>query len=96
MPFNWAEEPALEHLVDAHVLLDREQKRCLRVVAADRGSSLSAVLRDAVDHYSRVVTGPTPGRLRSTARAAVGCLQSEAGDVVGGGGLDRGGSGAGR
>jgi len=70
----------VDQLVDTHVLLGREQKRSLRAMAVDQGSSLSAILRDAVDHYFRVVVGPAPDRLRSAARAAVGRLEPPAGD----------------
>lgn len=65
----------MDRLVDTHILLGREQKRSLRVLAADQGSSLSVIVRDAVDHYFGVVAGPTPYRLRLAARAAVGRLQ---------------------
>ncbi len=78
----------MDRLVDTHILLGREQKRSLRVLAADQGSSLSLIVRDAVDHYFGVVAGPTPHRLRLAARAAVGRLQSPddgvAGDTGGG------------
>ena len=65
----------MDRLVDTHILLGREQKRSLRALAADQGSSLSLVVRDAVDHYFGIVAGPTPARLRLAARAAVGRLQ---------------------
>jgi hypothetical protein len=73
---NCPEEAAVDRLVDTHILLGREQKRSLRVLAADQGSSLSLIVRDAVDHYFSVVAGPTPDRLRLAARAAVGRLRS--------------------
>jgi len=82
----------VDRLVDTHILLGREQKRSLRLLAADQGSSLSIIVRDAVDHYFGVVAGPTPDRLRRAARAAVGRLQpagdgvaDDAGDGEGGG-----------
>ena len=78
----------MDRLVDTHILLGREQKRSLRVLAADQGSSLSLIVRDAVDHYFGVVAGPTPDRLRLAARAAVGRLQPPddgAADDTGGG-----------
>ncbi len=78
----------MDRLVDTHILLGREQKRSLRVLAADQGSSLSVIVRDAVDHYFGVVAGPTPDRLRLAARAAVGRLRPPddgAADDIGGG-----------
>jgi hypothetical protein len=64
----------VEHLVHTHILLGCEQKRTLRRLAATRDTSLSALLRDAIDHYFRVVSGPTPDHLRQIARAAAGSL----------------------
>jgi hypothetical protein len=65
----------VDRLVDTHILLGREQKRSLRALAADQDSSLSVIVRDAVDHYFETVAGPTPDRLRLAARAAVGRLE---------------------
>jgi hypothetical protein len=66
----------MDRLVHAHVLLECSQKQRLRSVAAERDASLSQVLRDAVEHYLRMVAGPTPERVRLMARDAVGVLPS--------------------
>ncbi len=78
----------MDHLVHTHILLDYEQKRTLRRLAATHDTSLSALLRDAIDHYFRVVSGPTPDYLRQMARAAVGSLEPP--DGVDGVGRDTG------
>lgn len=80
----------MKQLVDTHILLGREQKRTLRALAADQGSSLSALLRAAADHYFQVVRGPTPDRLRRAARAAAGRLEPRDGGVPGSPGAGRG------
>jgi hypothetical protein len=65
----------MDHLVHTHILLGLEQKRALRRLALANDTSLSSLLRDAIDHYFSVVCGPTPERLRQTARGAVGSLK---------------------
>jgi hypothetical protein len=62
----------------------------LRSVAAERDASLSQVLRDAADHYLRMVAGPTPQSVRLTARDAVGVLPSSPDLSRRTGGSDRG------
>ena len=65
----------MDHLVHTHILLGLEQKRALRRLALAHDASLSSLLRDAIDHYFRVVSGPTPEHLRQTARGAAGSLE---------------------
>lgn len=67
----------MDPLVSAHVLLGEEQKRQLRFWAADRDTSMSTLVRDAVDYYLRVAVGPSPRKVRQAARDAVGCLPQE-------------------
>lgn len=85
----------MDHLVHTHILLGQQQKRDLRRLAVTQDASLSAVLREAVDHYFRVVVGPTPEHLRAMARAVVGSLELQAGRE-GEGGEGEGQEGEGR
>lgn len=64
----------MDHLVHAHVMLGLTQKQRLREIAATRGLSMAAMVRDAIDHYLRVVAGPSPTKLRRVARDTVGVL----------------------
>lgn len=64
----------MDTLTHAHILIGRTQKQRLRVLAADRRASMAALVRDAIDHYLRVVAGPSPALLRIAARAAAGAL----------------------
>jgi hypothetical protein len=64
----------MDTLTHAHVLIGRTQKQRLRVLAADRRASMAALVRDAIDHYLRVVAGPPPKMVRMAARAAAGAL----------------------
>jgi hypothetical protein len=64
----------MDHLVSTHVLLEEEQKKQLRFWAADRGTSMATLVREAVDSYLRVAVGPSPRQARQYARAAAGCL----------------------
>ena len=73
----------MEPLVSTHTLLGRSQKRALRAFAAETETSMAALLREAVDHYLRVVAGPSAHRVRRDARDVVGVLPLESG-----GGLD--------
>jgi hypothetical protein len=61
-------------LVDTHLMLGSAQRRRLRLLAADRQTSIAALARDAIDHYLSVVVGPDPRRLRLAARDAAGLL----------------------
>lgn len=67
------EEPT-DHLTHAHILLGEEQKKQLRFWAADRNTSMAALVREAVDFYLRVAVGPSPQQVRIAARHAVGAL----------------------
>jgi hypothetical protein len=64
----------MDTLTHAHVLIGRTQKQRLRVLAADRQASMAHLVRDAIDHYLRVVAGPPPKMVRMAARAAAGAL----------------------
>ncbi len=64
----------MDHLVSVHTLLTRTQKSRLRALSADQDTSMAALLRDAVDHYLRLVAGPPPEMLRRAARSCVGVL----------------------
>lgn len=68
------EEPT-GHLTHVHVLLEEDQKRLLRLWAADRETSMATLVREAVDLYLRVAVGPSPRQLRLAPRSAVGALR---------------------
>jgi len=65
--------------VSAHILLGEEQKRRLRFWAADRNTSMAALVREAVDYYLRVAVGPSSVIVRRAARDAVGAFPPEPG-----------------
>lgn len=67
----------MDTLTHAHVLIGRTQKQRLRVLAADRQASMAHLVRDAIDHYLRIVAGPPPTMVRIAARAAAGALPFE-------------------
>jgi hypothetical protein len=73
-------EAKVDSFINTHVLLGREQKKQLRVCAAYRGTSMAALVRDAVDLYLRLATGPSSARVRLAARYAVGVLPLAADD----------------
>ena len=64
----------MDALVSTHVMLEREQKKQLRAWAADRDSSMAALVREAVTSYRRVARGPMPARVRRAARDIAGVL----------------------
>jgi hypothetical protein len=64
----------MEVLSDTHLMLGRVQKQRLRELAASRQASMAALVRDAIDHYLRVVAGPSPTTIRLAARDAAGVL----------------------
>jgi len=70
-------EAQMDTLVRTHLLLGRGQKRQLRTLGAARHASMAALVRDAIDHYLRVVAGPSPDMVRREARATVGVLPPE-------------------
>jgi hypothetical protein len=79
----------MDHLVSAHVMLEREQKKQLRSWAGDRDASMASLVREAIDYYLRVAVGPAPLKVRRDARDAVGVLppsvrspEAQAGDDV--------------
>ena len=67
-------EVSVDSLVHAHILLGRDQKKQLRRWAADRDTSMAALVREAIDYYLRVAAGPSPSQVRRAARYAVGVL----------------------
>jgi len=64
----------MDVLVSTHVCLERTQKRQLRLLAADRGLSMAALVREAVSLYLLVADGPSYERRCAIARAAAGAL----------------------
>jgi hypothetical protein len=70
-------EVEMDTLVHTHLLLGRGQKKQLRTLGAARQASMAALVRDAIDHYLRVVAGPSPVMVRCAARATVGVLPPE-------------------
>ena len=70
-------EAQTDPLIHFHVLLGNEQKRRLRLWAADRDTSMAELVREAIDQYLRVAVGPSPAKVRRAARDAVGCLPQE-------------------
>ena len=72
----------MDPLVSAHILLGAEQKRQLRFWAADRGTSMAVLIREAVDYYLRVAVGPSPRNIRRAARDAAGAFPLECGAEV--------------
>lgn len=64
----------MDHLVSVHTVLTRTQKSRLRALSADRDTSMATLLRDAVDHYRRLVAGPPPELVRRAARGCGGAL----------------------
>jgi len=69
-----SKERATDPLVSAHVMIGEEQKKQLRLWAADRGTSMAELVREAIDYYLRVAVGPSPERIRRIARDAAGGL----------------------
>ena len=64
----------MDTFAHAHLMIGCVQKQRLRAFAADRGVSMSALVREAIEHYLRVVAGPSPQEVRLAARSAAGCL----------------------
>jgi hypothetical protein len=64
----------MESLVSTHVMLGSDQKKQLRVWAADRDTSMASLVREAINYYLRVAVGPYPEQVRRNARNAVGVV----------------------
>ena len=73
----------VDSLIHAHILLGMEQKKQLRVWAADRDTSMAALIREAIDYYLRVAMGPNPTQVRRAARYAAGVLPRATDDTDG-------------
>lgn len=67
----------MDPLVHAHILIGEEQKKQLRIWAADRDTSMAVLVREAIDYYLRVAVGPSPAKVRRAARDAAGALPLE-------------------
>jgi hypothetical protein len=61
-------------MVRTQVQLTAEQARSLRQMAAARGVSMAAIIRESVDAYVRSAPRPSTAELRRRALAAIGAF----------------------
>lgn len=64
----------MDTFVQAHFLITRTQKQCLRDLSARDDRAMAVFVRDALDYYLRIVAGPPAQMLRGRLLAAVGTL----------------------
>jgi hypothetical protein len=69
-------------VIRTQIQLTEKESAELRRIAAERGESMAAVIRHAVDAYLESATGPAWEDRVARALAAVGSCRSETGDVA--------------